>query len=75
VAGGAGTTRLGVASDEGFQLWVKGIARGSVLSQPGENGEIGDGTLSGDLAFGRSEGVQDLGSCSSLSHRWSLRLE
>jgi hypothetical protein len=76
VSGGIGTTGLGAASEEGYQVWVKGIARGTVTSEPGKNGEIVSGTLVGDLAFGNDEDdIGDLGSCSSLQHRWSLRLE
>jgi hypothetical protein len=74
--GGVGTTGDGVASVEGFRVWVRGIGTGAVATTGNAGfGEVAQGTLAGSLAFGRlgdEEGA--LGSCSSTVHHWSLRL-
>jgi hypothetical protein len=74
--GGVGTTGDGVASVEGFRLWVRGIGTGAVATTGSRGfGEVAQGTLAGSLAFGRlgdEEGA--LGSCTSTVHRWSLIL-
>jgi hypothetical protein len=74
--GGIGTTGDGVASTEGFRVWVRGIGVGAVATtRPATAGEVAQGTLAGSLAFGRlgdEEGA--LGTCLSTVHRWSLKL-
>lgn len=74
--GGMGTTADGVASVEGFRVWVRGIGVGAVATtRPAASGEVAQGTLAGSLSFGRlgdEEGA--LGTCSSTAHRWSLKL-
>lgn len=74
--GGIGTTGDGVASTEGFRVWVRGIGAGAVATtRPATTGEVSQGTLAGSLAFGRlgdEEGA--LGTCTSTVHRWSLKL-
>jgi hypothetical protein len=74
VRGGLGTTERGAAAMEGMQLWIHGIGSGTVTNRGGP-GEVAEGTLSGELAFGRNEDDEgSLGTCASLGHRWSLRL-
>jgi hypothetical protein len=75
VRGGLGTTPVGLAAQEGFQVFVRAIASGAVSSLDGGPGEVTDGTLGGELDFGRSTtDPGSLGSCASEAHHWSLKL-
>jgi hypothetical protein len=75
VHGGLGTTSSGVAATEGFQLWSHAIATGTVMHVGSSPGEIDNGTLMGELEFGRtSDDEAGLGFCTSRTHHWSLKL-
>jgi hypothetical protein len=77
--GSVGTTHDGVAPLEStlaspVYLFMHAIAVGDVRTERGA-GEVLQGTLTGDLAFGRHAlDAGGLGSCSSGVHQWSLRL-
>jgi hypothetical protein len=75
VRGGLGTATFGADAQEGFFVFAHAIAAGSVSHLTGSPGEVLDGTLAGDLEFGRNAtDPGGLGSCSSEAHRWSLKL-
>jgi hypothetical protein len=75
VHGGLGTTFVGAAATEGFQLWSHAVATGTVTNLDGGPGEVEDGLLMGELEFGRnSEDEAGLGFCNSRTHHWSLKL-
>jgi hypothetical protein len=72
--GGVGTATFGAAAQEGFYLFAHAIAEGSVSHLGEDPGEVMDGTLAGDLEFGRSAtDPGGLGSCSSEANHWSLK--
>lgn len=74
VRGGLGTATFGAAAQEGFYVFAHAIAAGSVSHVGSDPGEILEGTLAGELEFGRSAtDPGGLGSCASEAHRWSLK--
>jgi hypothetical protein len=74
VRGGLGTATYGAAAQEGFYLFVHAMATGSVSHLTGEPGEITEGTLAGELEFGRNAtDPGGLGACASEAHHWSLK--
>jgi hypothetical protein len=64
--GGLGTVAEGALSLEGVNTVVQAVALGTVTSDGRGRGEVGGGTLVGELDSGN-------GACSSANHRWSLR--
>lgn len=75
VHGGLGSTELGALSKESFQVWLHAVAMGTVTNLDGAPGEVEDGTLMGELEFGKNADDEGgLGTCSSRTHHWSLKL-
>ncbi|MFI5007260.1 MAG: hypothetical protein ACHQKZ_07455 [Solirubrobacterales bacterium] len=55
----------------GFTLFLRNVGMGTVSAGAGGRGEVRDAPMNGDVQIDRNN--TDLGTCTSSSHRWSLR--
>jgi len=74
LAGGLGTTEVGVLSNEAVRLWMRAIGTGAVTRAADGRGQVAAGRLAGYVAFGHAGGPEgSLGSCDSVDHSFVLR--
>jgi hypothetical protein len=69
--GSISTTERPVAIANGFTLYLRNVGTGTVSAAAGGRGEVRDAPMNGDVQLARNG--NDLGTCTSSSHRWSLR--
>lgn len=74
--GGVGTTEEGVLSNEARRVWIHAIGAGPVFRSSDGRGQILNGTLSGYLAVGGADDVEDdAAACTATDHAFVLRAQ
>jgi hypothetical protein len=76
VTGGLGTTEQGALANESVRVWLRAIGTGPVERAADGRGQIVAGRMAGYLAYGSASGGEGtLGSCDSLEHSFTLRVQ
>ena len=68
---GSISTQQEITIDNGFTLFLRNVATGTVSAASGGRAEVRDATMNGEVQLSRDDA--DLGTCASASHHWALR--
>jgi hypothetical protein len=74
--GGVGTTEEGVLANEGQRVWIHAVGAGPVFRTADGRGQILSGTLTGYVAVGAADDVEDDAAvCTATDHAFVLRAQ